>query len=189
MAARDPETGQFVSDDRGPSDPYLNTKHLFYTTSWGDQSAASTDNDFDEVQVDGNRASIGRTEFDLHKLELIEIHGFQVDVGDPAEGTGKFDVYFFNGEHDGQFWREFYEGSRNDDILFHHSTDIDGTVPANESVSNQIWFPKPILNSGLITTVFREGLNDVGEAAGRVFYTVREFDENTVLNERIDQRL
>jgi hypothetical protein len=174
-------------DDRGPTDPYLNTKHAFYTTSFGDQAAA--DNDFDEVQIDGNRMSLARQTFDLDDHELVEIHGFKVDWGDPAEGTGKADVHVFNGQHDGQFWREYYEGSRVDDILFHSTTDIDGGTPANETTSDTIWFPKPVLNSGLISWAFREGLNDVGEAAGRTYYTVREFDPNTVLNERIDQMM
>jgi hypothetical protein len=174
-------------DDRGPEDPYLNSKHAFYTTSLGDQATA--DNDFDEVQIDGNRMSLARQTFDLDKYELLEIHGFQIDWGDPAEGTGKADVHVFDGPHDGQFWREYYEGSSVDEILFHSTCDIDGGVPANETTSNQIWFPKPVLNSGLISWCFREGLNDVGEAAGRTFYTVREFDESTVLSEKIEQTL
>ena len=187
MPSRDPNTGQFQADDMGDADPYLNTKHAFYTTSWGDQGANA--NDFDEVQVDGDRDSVGRVTWDLDDNELIELHGIKVDNGDIAEGTGKFDVWFFNGQRDGGFWRGVYEGNRADDILFHHTTNTDGTVPANGNTENTIWFPRPILNSGLVTVLFREGLNDVGEAAGRVFYTVREFDENTVLNERLDQLL
>lgn len=169
----------------GSEDPYLNSKHAFYTTSWGDQSTAN--NDFDEVQRDGDRDSLARVTWDLHEHELVEIQGIKVHSGDVADTTGKFDVFFFNGQSDGGFWRGIFEGSRNDDMIYHHCTQVQSTNGVNDTTETTIWFPKPILNSGLMEVVFREGLNDVGEAAATVFYTVREFDENTVLNERLDQ--
>jgi hypothetical protein len=177
---------------RGPEDPYLNTKHLFYSTTWGDQGDPGDGNDWDETDLTGSgRTSAKTVEFDISDNRLVEIHGFKVDVGDPVEGTGKFDVWMFDGPKTGLFWQDVYSGKDSDRVLWHHSTNTEQGVDVNNHgmSESQVWFPKPILNAGEVEVVFREGLNDVGEVAGRMYYTVREFEEDAVIREIMENRL
>lgn len=182
MVSRDPETGMFVPEgnDMGPEDPYLNTKQLWYVTATGD---AETGN-FDRTGLHDDRNAATTWEPDLPDNHLLEIHGVASWVGDTVEDPGKFDVWYYNGSGNDQGWSDQFGGPNHDKIMVHHSHQIaDGQ---NGGYAAETWFPKPFLNPGKVHVAYREGPNGEAEAAGQVYYTIREFDENTVMREMLD---
>lgn len=188
MVTRDPETGQFqagTDDGRGPADPYLNNHLMFSANSW-DLADRTT---FDEV--DG-RDAVKTVDIERPDDYLVEIHGFRLHIGDPLGegGDAKFDVFVSQDAAPPMDtgWQGIME-ALDDDIIWSAS------VSANEPNGGfgrdrcETWFDKPLLTDGELELLARASPAGAGgEIAGTVYYTLRQFDEMTVLRQLLKDR-
>lgn len=185
MVTRDPETGQFRSGQKGAADPYINAKHLFYTNTWGADDAS--DNDFDEVIGGGNRNSLKQVEIDRPEDHLVEIHGVSFNVSDYDEG-GKCQVWVVNDMEVDRGGFVADSTAYGDDLIAHYAVGVDNTNGHSDTSTNQVWLPKPMLSTGEIGVKKRSGTVDSGEIGATIYYSLREFDENTVVQQLLQNR-
>lgn len=189
MVHRDPDTGKFQAGGGGHAeDPYLNHKVLWQTNGWDFADKHNMD------KVDG-RDAIKTNEIERPDDHLVEIRGFKTVVGDPcAEDAGggvqgKYDIFVAN-DADPPPTDTGHSGimTQDDDEIIYTSS--------GQTINNRVWhssgevfFPRPILSTGKVSTLARTSptANGAGELGLMMYYTYREFDEQTVVQQLLNR--
>lgn len=188
MVYRDPESGQFVADDgAGPQDRYINTDVVYWATGW-DPTTGDHNGDVEQGDADAMKAIT----IDRPEDHLVELRGATMHIGDAAGAgdDGKVDIWLYKGhqpEMDNN-WRTRM-GALAEDVIFFdsHGANSNQGMVGDSNAADQ--FPLPYLSTGEFTVVQSgEPGENGGEVALQLWWTYREFDSQTVLEQLIQER-
>lgn len=163
------------------TDNFLNWETLYWANQWDTQNGPIDGGDT-SGDVDANNNVTDSSDIELPDQHVMAVHGFEVDIGDPADNShsagDKLDLWFYNEqEDDPQGW--FRRMQAGDEPLFHYSIQVgsvDGSGdPAEVHGTNETWRPPlPLLNPDGEVGVIHSGSasGSAGEVAVTMYYDV-----------------